>query len=428
MGYRVGNIKKNQLNQLIVLFISIMITISILFDKEIIVSVEKVIVYLILVYCISRGLKEDKLINPYFLFIPVPLSLLIYNHTIGKMYLIELNTSTWYFVIMNMCVYLIAIRFTKKSKFNKDIFLESRKELSFNAWIFFGMYAIGGFITPLKSIFSLLQYPAIACALKSKKKITIILIYLFWFLLNMNSLQKTMVLGILFITLICFLKYNETKKINFKTIILIIISAIIMFLMFNLKDYLSKGGTFVEYVTGGAIKTSAGEYYTKKSDVLWNGNDNLFLPYMYIVTPWTNLQYVMTTQVTRTFGLWFLKPIIGWLQMDTFFSSLYQLESYSTFNTFTYLTVFFKDFGYFGSVLGSAFLGFFVQRMYKKYCYTTSPLDVAIYALTAQAALEMFFSNHFFQQSYPFTIIILIYIYRIIANNIYLSKKISMKT
>ena len=41
-----------------------------------------------------------------------------------------------------------------------------------------------------------------------------------------------------------------------------------------------------------------------------------------------------------------------------------------------------------------------------------SPFDVACYVLTAIATLEMFFSNHFFMQSYPFTIVILMELYK----------------
>ena len=133
---------------------------------------------------------------------------------------------------------------------------------------------------------------------------------------------------------------------------------------------------------------------------------------MYLVTPWNNLQYVMETQNTRTYGLWTLKPLLGYLQLDDRFKPFYSMSTYSSFNTFTYIAVQFKDFGLVGSVLGSAILGTFVGYIYKKKLLNSvSPFDNACYAITAVAVFEMFFSNHFFKESYPFTIVIIMWIY-----------------
>ena len=120
-----------------------------------------------------------------------------------------------------------------------------------------------------------------------------------------------------------------------------------------------------------------------------------------------NLQYVMETQDTRTYGLWMAKPLLGYLQVSNTLEPNYKIIPYSSFNTCAYMTYGFKDFGYWLSVLMSIFLGYFVKRVYSRYRMSRSPYDVAAYILVAQATLEMFFSNHFFTQSYPFTIVIL---------------------
>ena len=152
-------------------------------------------------------------------------------------------------------------------------------------------------------------------------------------------------------------------------------------------------------------------YYEKKG-VEWNTLEQYFMPYMYLTNGWTNLQYVTETQNTRTYGLWTIAPILGYTGLKERFSKELYLESYSSFNTFAYVTCAFKDFGYWLSIIMSVILGFFVKKIYSRYLMSRSPFDVACYVLTAIATLEMFFSNHFFMQSYPFTIVILMELYK----------------
>ena len=156
------------------------------------------------------------------------------------------------------------------------------------------------------------------------------------------------------------------------------------------------------------------DYYVRYGDVRWNGIASLFMPYMYLETPWTNLQYVMQTQDARTYGLWLIKPFLNYLQIDTWFEDLYQLIPMSSFNTFSFITCNFKDFGFYGSIIPSILLGYYTKWVYSRAKKTNNPLDVACWIYIAQAVLEMFFSNHFFQQAYPLTCVFLIALYRMI--------------
>ena len=131
-----------------------------------------------------------------------------------------------------------------------------------------------------------------------------------------------------------------------------------------------------------------------------------------MTTPWSNLQYVTETQPKSTNGLWTIKPLLGYAQLDDTFENNYKLEPYSSFNTFTYIVCGYKDFGFWGSVVMSLFLGFFVKKVYSRYKVSQSPFDVAIYVCAGLAVVEMFFSNHFFMQSYPFTIVIIMELYK----------------
>jgi len=228
----------------------------------------------------------------------------------------------------------------------------------------------------------------------------------------LNGFDKTGLLFILITIIVSLEKFVIVKKDRKKLIYIIAVIIIIFLLSFNIRDYLRAGNTVLLYFSEGIGSYKNVDYYTNNNLIKWNGPNILMIPYMYFTTPWTNLQYVIQTQNTRTFGLWLIKPIFGYLMLDKYFEKFYYLIPYSSFNTFTFISVLFKDFGYWGSIIESLFLGYFVNIVYRRYKITNSPFFVGCYALTACAIAEMFFSNHFFGQSYPFTIIILMFIYK----------------
>ena len=155
------------------------------------------------------------------------------------------------------------------------------------------------------------------------------------------------------------------------------------------------------------------DYYEQNYGVTWDSSAELLGPYAYLTTPWTNLQYVMLTQGTpHTNGLWLVRPFIGYLQLEDKFKDAYSIESFSSFNTFTFIAVQYEDFGFYLSVISSILIGLFVGRYYRRSLTTNSPLEVANYVLIAQATLMMFFSNHFLMLSYPVTIVLVMWIYK----------------
>ena len=140
-----------------------------------------------------------------------------------------------------------------------------------------------------------------------------------------------------------------SSKSKIKILLGLVVSALFMlFVAFPLKTYVQdNGGNIVDFFTKN-VKV----VYDYGQRIDWSGPEVLKMPYMYLVTAWNNVQYVLETQNTRTYGLWFVKPILGYFQLSGIFDSLYELKPYSSFNTYTYITVLFKDFGYFGSAIG----------------------------------------------------------------------------
>ena len=163
----------------------------------------------------------------------------------------------------------------------------------------------------------------------------------------------------------------------------------------------------------GAYEADVGLSYYASQGVEWEYSSALFLPYIYFTSPWANLQYVTETQNKRTNGLWTIKPFIGYFGLDEYVKSEYNLASYSSFNTFTFITIGFKDYGYWFSILPTLLIGFLTKRVYSRYLVSSSPIHISTYIIFSIGLLLMFFSNHFYMQSYPFTMLVLMWILRL---------------
>ncbi|MGG3560517.1 O-antigen polymerase [Neobacillus rhizosphaerae] len=384
----------------------------------------RIIVGIIFVYCIYRGVHDSKLINPYLLFSITPFSLLMYSDKISPTYLVKLNTDTWVLAIINMIAFLIALSLTKgrkvidSSNINLEAMAKSKRYVLTKHCILF--FIIGhiptvystvfGGTMPYASTLSLFSFFAIVCAFRTKNRLLITGVLFLTLLSFTGGFNKTAFLFLGMTIVISLEKYYfQNNKSKLRLIGIITVTAILgIFVAFPLKDYMSTGGSLFSFFND---RNNTGmQYYEGK--INWTEHPSLMLPYMYLVSSWTNVQYVMLTQDTSTFGLWLLKPLLGYFSMDKFFDSYYSLFSYSSFNTFTFVSVVYKDFGFYGSIFGTMFLGWFVKKVYLRYINTNSSLDTAVYALTACAVLQMFFSNHFLMLSYPFTIFILSWIYK----------------
>lgn len=380
------------------------------------------VVGFIAVWAIYRGSKEEFIANPYYLFSLTPITLLIYTEKVSNYYLKELTPATWILAIINFFAFLIALSSTKP--YRKDTTSKETSNGSQMVTHTLVMLAIGAVPRTynfflhrpmfLASVLVYFGYLSLCTAIKSKKRWLISLVIVYYILGFFISFTKTMLIAISCTVIVSLEKFIVTeKKQKAKVIGLTVVLAFIMVAIgFPLKAYMAGGGDFLGFFQGIEVVNQEFTGYGNRIDL---GRLNAIqMPYMYLVSAWNNVQYVMQTQPSQTYGLWFIKPLLGYLQMDGFFSEAYALVPYSSFNTFTFVTVFFKDFGLIGSAGESLFLGWFVKKIYTRCLNSSSPFWTACYAMTACAVTEMFFSNHFFMLSYPFTIIIISYLYRLV--------------
>jgi hypothetical protein len=395
------------------------------FSDDAITALLRFIVCLIFCYCIYKGGIENKIINPYFLFSLTPFSLLVYNEKISSYYLKRLDNRTWFLAIINMLFFLLAYRLTSTSfisfgeKNHKKSSLSIRRIkrhailLAIIGRIPTIIKFLTGFTMPLASVIGFLPYIGIAFAFKSKDIKMIILTSIITSTMFLTDFNKTRFLYLGIVIFVCIEFYFVKNVKDKRRFVFSLLGGILIFLIiaFPLKSFIRNGGSYFEFMMDyNDISSNAFSHYENR--ITFNGPSFLEMPYMYLVSAWNNLQYIMDTQNSRTYGLWMIKPILGYLQIDEYFNSFYKLVPYSTFNTYTYIAVLFKDFGYYGSVLGSVFLGAYVKLVRRSAVDGGSAFCVAAYALVSMATLEMFFSNHFFGLSYPFTIVIIGWIYK----------------
>jgi oligosaccharide repeat unit polymerase len=383
----------------LIIYILLLVTLSAISES---ILIDRICIALLFAFCLILGSKERYYLNPYFLFSITPLSLLLYIN-IADVYMLDLTHKTWLLAIINISAFILAIYYTPKYKSIKRCKgVGDGNRLIVTAIVLYLLSLIANVIPVLASILWLFSVPAIVCAMKTKKKIMILFSLGIIITSFFGVTSKMAVLLNLITILICFEKYYFTS-LKLKRFMPILLLLSIFFMVFAF--------TFANKERG-VYDSSEGLSYYESRGVDWNFKSGFFLPYMYLTTPWTNLQYVVETQDTRTNGLWMIKPILGYIQIDDNFITEYNLFSYSNFNTFTFIAIGFKDFGYWLSIIMSIFLGFYVKKIYTKFLISRSPFDVATYVCVALAVTEMFFSNHFFMLSYPFTILLLMEMYK----------------
>ena len=119
-------------------------------------------------------------------------------------------------------------------------------------------------------------------------------------------------------------------------------------------------------------------------------------PYLTFTTEWTNMSFNLDEGIEKTNGLFFIRPFLSILQMNTDWPELYCEPYHGAYNTYTYLLWQIRDFGYWGGFILTFFEGLLCGWMYKLFReHPYNPFFVVLYSYLVIATVEMFFNNHF---------------------------------
>ncbi len=145
-----------------------------------------------------------------------------------------------------------------------------------------------------------------------------------------------------------------------------------------------------------ASSASSMEYVEKSGSRLVNNTtdfgEGMFLNYLYFCSPWGNLEYNIMNNSNRGYGANTFSQFGKKIGMNV--ETVEKIQP-SFLNTHSFITDFYLDFGYFGAIIASFFLGMIIYFFYCKFGKSDDPLLLAHYALISFATIMLFFSNHF---------------------------------
>lgn len=373
---------------------------------------QRVILSIICIICIAKGVKENFVLNPFFCFLITPISLMIYSSSASSRFLVDLSPEV-YVIGVCSCIAFIAGIDVYVSRMSPNRSSVSQSTLSAlyqenyyaRIGLFFAVFCsfitlatlVLGIALPFKAIVSQLFFLSIAFLMKSKQRFSYFVVIIMVLVMLLSKFRKTTFLYLFILILLPILNQkNESNKIIILGTISLLAGALFMiFIAYPLKIYFSEHGSFqdlsFDFYSLTNIMNENSENYGEIGSVF------MLRPYLSMTTEWSNLDYAINREPIHTYGMWFLKPIFNILQIDTSSMPIYTLEPrYGHYNTFGFLTIQIKDFGYAGAVIFTYFLGLLTGWSYKQFReHKDNVIEIVRYLFISCAVIEMFFSNHF---------------------------------
>lgn len=370
----------------------------------------KLYAYLLLMFCFSKARKSKYWFSPYYLFMVTIFSYILYWNALGGIYMDELSWNTRLYALSGLTAVSIGFFFCEKI-IKRPIIIGNITE-NFFLVFFIGLlptaisYILYGNIASLEGeemleakeqfvlpVIGQLAYflPAsivVACKKNNTKLIIISLI--FSFLAAFLTISKTALLLTLVFFIIAISKFKPDiiytklfKLLDRSKFVVIPVLVLSMFIYNNNKRIAASGRDGMSFVESS---------YT----TMW-GNDNftqnIFLNYCYYVQPWSNLNYnIENNHSTGSFGGNSFAQFGEKIGLNT--NPRPKIQS-TFFNTHTFLTDYYLDFGFFIGVIICFLIGIIIYFCYIKFGLSDDPLLIAFYILIAYATIMMFFSNHF---------------------------------
>lgn len=377
--------------------------------------------YILFVYCVNLGIKKQNIFNPYFLFSITLLSLTFYNPKFSS-FLMNIPYDVYLLIFFGITSFLIGLitvdKIGKKKKQSEVANIQTMNKKLF--WIalvigliphIIGINKVGiplfnpNNLTELRSnylpaglsylIFFLPLTITIAFANKNNKLISLSVMLNLFFSVIMVS--KFDIAVFIFFFLFSYLKYGTKKLTTFKKhFIFIGILAVIPYIFawsYSLRNQ-------TEAVNSKFLLSNT--FFSQEF------SNAISLPYFYFTTAWSNFAQTILSVQEFNYGAYTFYPFFSALQIEDLISYVSSKTIYiHPFNTFSFLTDYYMDFGIIGLIICPFLLGILVFHSYKKSIMATNPIIDGQFIILALPTLLLFFSNHFTSVGYPFIVYIL---------------------
>ena len=396
-------------------------------------SAFSVIFGLVFILLLWLGGREKNLLNPYYLFSSTPLTIILYNHEISPYFLKEFNAQVGFVMFLGISFFILGLLLVKKKKL-----IIAKSLVNRHFWIVFILgvtpHLIGTIIAglpilnidnveharqsyslPIISQFSIFLPISIIVAFQQKSTLKILLSILVTLFFSFATLAKFSILLAFMFIFFSLLKYGHKSKISSVIkrtgILLVLLIPMLFSFVFDARNDLEQS----EYQWRQNISTDV--------PILEQFGDLIYLPYLYLTTPWSNLAHNVdlinnNNNFEYDYGLRSVKPLISLLQLDGFVEydqkSIYQYPM----NTYAFITDFYLDAGIFGVALLSLLLGVFVKKVYQYGTYENDSLKDGLWVTVGFATFMMFFSNHFTSVGYPLVTLVLLMIYQLVSRTL----------
>lgn len=370
----------------------------------------KIITWFVLMLCFTKARKSAHWYSPYYLFMVTILSYILYWDQLGGIYMDELSISTRIFAVFGIVAVVLGFAFCQRMG-KKPVIVGSLTE-NFFLVFFIGLlptalsYMMYGniasldgeemleakdqFILPVIGQLAYFLPASIVVACKKNNTKLIIIALVFSFLAALLTISKTALLLTLIFFLVALTKFHpsimDTKpyKLVDKFKFVVIPFLVLVAFIYNNNRRHDAGSSdemsFVESSLSNAWKTD-------------NLTQNMFLNYCYYVQPWSNLNYnIENNSGSGAFGGNSFAQFGKKLGINTHPRKKVQP---TFFNTHTFLTDYYLDFGFFFAIIVSFLMGVLIYICYMRFGLSDDPLLISFYILMAYATVMMFFSNHF---------------------------------
>lgn len=372
---------------------------------------QKAITMLLILLCLKIGVRGQNYFNPFLLIIIPLTSFLVYYSKLGPEFLSNLQSKTNTLIILCFSAIILGFTVIKNLKlkpikapksYNENFFIICLLGLfpTVLSYMLYGsvLDATGDEIMDIKSKqsipiigqFAYFLPASILIACKNNNTKQIIIAITLSFIASLMTLTKTaMVIALLFtiIGLSAFKPDILSNKIiqYIKRYIIILLPALVIILFYYNNSVRSRAdsASSIDYIERGG------------GHLIQNDNEftqNMFLNYLYFCSPWSNLDYNIQNNHTKACG----KNTFAQFG-DKIGISVEKVEKLqpSFFNTHSFITDFYIDFGYLGAIIASFILGCIIYFFYSKFYFSGDSLLIAYYCLIGYATIMLFFSNHF---------------------------------
>lgn len=363
-----------------------------------------------IVFCLWRGSKQQFMLNPYYLIIPMFVSYGLYTTKMGHKILTTLTLDGH--SLIGLCFVALILGFcvienispapVKKSRYNENFGVIMAIGLlpTVLALILVGnpMAMEGDALTEGKSKFSLpiigqlsfFLQASIIVACKNNKSKEIVWSCVLSIVVAVITLTKSLMVITLLFIVVGFMKFRP--KIQQSRVF----KQIRKYAWIIFPIVLISGFIYNNSIRATASGQKVGYYLKKENPELLVNQGSLtqgiYLNYLYFCCNWGNLQYNLNKNHNEGNGANTFAQFGKKLGIDVKPAKKIQ-PAY--LNTHTFITDFYLDFGYIGAVIASFALGCIIFYCYRKFGLSNDALLLSFYTLVAYATIMMFFSNHF---------------------------------